>query len=362
VIPGIIDCHVHLCGILSQDSTEWVLEHNKQQAIVSTVQAEKMLQYGVTTVGDVSENGIYLKKLVQNKRINGPNIFSFGRGFSKTGGYIDYKALPSELINTKHPWGILCDGASDLRKEVRGLVRKGVDGIKVWATGAGARNMYDNDIGYSPDEMKMIVDEALMMHMPVFAHAESLSGIKVALKAGVDGIIHGEDLDEEAIHLMKNNNTTLIPTLKILIDWLDYSYDSAPYRPEYHGDSIENIKNREKERIKDNFVKAYRKGVNIALGSDTFCESVTPYGVHTLGELVKMVEMGMKIEDALRAATINGAKLLGIDHERGSVEIGKFADIVVLEANPFDDIKNISSDNIFLVMKEGHCAVMKGDD
>lgn len=222
ITPGFIDCHVHLCGILSENVRDWVLEPNEQQAIVSTVEAWKVISAGVTTVGDVSENGLRLKKLIKEGSIPGPEIVACGRGFCRTGGYIDCSDIPVNVINESHPWAIIVNGKENIRKQTRLLIRKNADAVKIWPSSSGASpyRLRDTDQLYSLDEIKMAVDEAAMLKLPVFAHCESVEGTKAALKAGVQNIIHGEELDEECLELFLEKGACLMPTLKITLDWL----------------------------------------------------------------------------------------------------------------------------------------------
>lgn len=356
IIPGIIDCHVHLCGILSPDVRDWVLEPAEQQAIVSTAEAEKLIKHGVTCVGDVSENGLYLKRLTNTDRFPGPHIFAFGRGLCRTGGYIDCSGLPAGVINEQHPWGILCDNPEAVRKAVRRTVRKNADGIKIWATSSGVSGkpyFDDTDQDYTMAELKMAAEEAKYIKLPVFAHCESIAGTKAALKSGITNIVHGEELDDECLDLMQEKNAVFMPTLKVTLDWLNYDYDAMPVRAGLEKYPGETDKEKEYNRILDNFKKVYERGIKIAVASDTFCQAVTPYGATTLDELKALAQAGMSLQEVITAASQNGADAMEIGKKRGAIEAGKFADLIVLDVPELNDIEQITVDNMIAVYKNG---------
>ena len=338
IIPGIIDCHIHLCGILGKDARDWVLESKTQQAIVSVTEAERLINSGITTVCDISQNGLYLKKLVQTSKIVGPRIIACGRGLCRLGGYIDCSGLPVEAINELHPWAVICDGVEEIRKGIRKLVREGADGVKIWATSSGvAKRPTDTNQHYSYEEMQIAVEEAEFIKMPIFARCESIQVTKTALSAGIKNIIHGEELDEECLELMKQKNTIFMPTLKTALDWLEYNYDEIPLR----------------KNLVANFKKVYEREIKIAVASDTFCQAVTPYGVTTLQELYAMADAGMSLMDVIVSATKIGAEAIGMSQFIGTIEQGKFADLLIIEKNPLEDIRNISPENMSLIMQNG---------
>lgn len=361
VMPGLIDSHVHLCGIMGKDVRDWVLEPKMQQAIVSSKDSGELLLHGVTTVADNSQNGLQLKLLTEDGKIPGPRIFACGRGLCRTGGYIDSSGLPPQVIQENHPWAILCDGRSQIRKAIRSLVREGADGVKIWATSSGRTNRPgDTDQHYSASELEMITEEASFIHMPVFAHCQSLEGAKAALIAGVRNIIHGEELDEECRSLMLEKKAVFIPTLKLGLDWLNYGYDEIPSRygiSDYPGDTPHR---KEYNRLRHNFKQAYESGVTIAAGSDTFCRSITPYGKSTLEELYTMADEGMTAKDVIISATRNGAYAMAMEGQLGTLEKGKYADLLILDKDPLENIRNISVDNMYGIMKSGRFVRFSG--
>ena len=352
ILPGLIDCHVHYGGTESPHDKDWVLESDLQQAMISISQAQKSMNYGFTTVRDISGNGIYLRNMINKGTVKGPRIIACGKGLSRTGGHGDAYEVPLEKAMVSHPWAIICDGEEEIRKGVRGLIKEGSDCIKLWATGGGLwEKERETDQHYNLSEISMMVEEAKYAGIPVAAHCECLSGTKDSIKAGVNSIEHGEELDDECLEMMKQKDISLVPTFGLFIDWFS-EYD-PPYRESqalYPGDTI-----REKElnRITANLRAAKEAKIRIAVGADSFCDSLTPYGEYTLNEIRALVSGGLTPMEALVAATKSGAEVLRVDHITGTLAVGKYADIIIMKKNPLDDIVNMNYDNIYMVMKKG---------
>ncbi len=185
ILPGLVDCHTHLGGASTMDYSDWVLEPDARQAINSTVQLRELMRHGVTTIRDISRNGLHLKWAVNHGTMEGPRIVSCGPGISRTGGHGDAHHLPCDFVQRSHPWAMLADGIEEVRKAVRTLNRMGSDAIKIWATGGG---MWDKELEtdqhFDLEELRMVVREAAMVGLPVLAHCESLAATKDALRAG----------------------------------------------------------------------------------------------------------------------------------------------------------------------------------
>ena len=204
IMPGLIDVHVHLNGIKTSWDVGGVIENKYLKCIRSVADTWKILDHGITTVRDMSWNGLYLKKAIEEGSIVGPRIIAYGPPLSRTGGHGDLRRdiydLSSEYVKQNSVTQMLCDGVSEVRKAVRELISRGADGIKLYA-GGGALWEKDRvqDIHYSMEELKAIVDEThMMVGFKATAHAESLKAVKMCLEAGIDTIEHGEELDEEA--------------------------------------------------------------------------------------------------------------------------------------------------------------------
>ena len=360
IIPGIIDAHCHLGGTSFPDEDNWVLEPDIYKAIASVHQANAMLNHGITSVRDISVHGTHLRKAIREGLIEGPRIVPCWRGLSRRGGHGDAAGVPAELVRTSHPWGIVADGVDECRKITREIVKQGSLCIKIWASGGGLHENEPEDAQhYTYDELKAIVDEANLVHLPVCAHCECASSALDAVKAGVWSIEHGEDLDEETIALMAKKGVSLIPTLILLRQWFDWSgeggYYGDPYVP--GGGDLPTDKDElrvvQRRRLSENLLAAKAAGIRIGLGSDSFCTGLTPYGEQSLNEVHCLVEAGMTEMEALVAATKSGAEILKIEDVTGTLEVGKSADFLVLTRDPLEDISAINAENMLVIVKEG---------
>lgn len=353
LMPGLVDCHTHLGGTHSADYGKWVLEDDRQQAILSTVQLRELMAHGVTSIRDISRNGIHLKWAIKQGVLAGPDVVACGPGLSRTGGHGDAWHLPVEMVQVSHPWGLLADGPEELRKAVRSLNRMGADAVKVWATGGGMwENEPETDQHYTLEELQMIVREGRLSNLPVLAHAESLAASKDAIRAGVWTVEHGEELDDECRAMMKDQGIAHVPTLQLFLGpWFD-SYDPPPREglENYPGDTMVQ---KEKYRVTQNFLASVEQGVTIAVGSDSFSSVEVPFGYSTIEEVRTMVRVGMPILAAIRAATLNGADVLRIGDRTGSIEPGKDADLIVVDAGILDDFETFARERISFIMKKG---------
>ncbi|MDO5037341.1 MAG: amidohydrolase family protein [Tissierellia bacterium] len=354
LMPGIIDTHLHFSGNLTDDDRDWVLEDPIQKTVVAVQQAHECLESGLTTVGEISYSGLHIRNMVEAGVMEGPRIVGTGRGFCRTSGHGDSHGLPLAYNQASHPWAERVDGPWDLRKAVRRRLRENPDAIKIWATGGGIWRWDQKlDLHYTLEEIQAVVEECQMVGIPVWSHAEGYEGALNSAKAGVHLIIHGQTLNEECLELMAQKGIYFCPTIQFLEEW--FKTYQPPYQPEIHdlyeGDSVEE---KELNRVYDNLRQAAAKGIGLTIGSDSFCSSLTPYGDTALGEMVAFVEKaGLPIMDTLVAATKTGADMLGVGDITGTLEAGKFADILVLSANPLDNIRNLSKENMDMIIKEG---------
>ncbi len=359
IMPGIVDCHMHIGGMIGSSTIDRILESNMQQAMVAVKQAEKTLQHGITTVCDVSMAGPYLKRLIEMGEISGPRMLPCGQGFAMGGGgpYVDPEGLfPVDFLRQNHPWGEPCDGVDNLRHGVRMRLREGCTAIKVWTTGGGLQERScDTDRIYTDEEIIAICDEANMAGIPVLAHCESIEGTKAALRCGIKCILHGVELDEECIELFLEKGAWLMPTFKVNLDWTDYYSDEELLRRKGIFDiEGESLQKKEYNRILDTFRKAYESGVSIALASDTYCNETTPFGEYTLDEIRTFVnEAGVDTLETLLAATRYSAEALGIADKVGTLENGKAADMIVLSKDISKDINLLRKENMEIVIKGG---------
>lgn len=352
IMPGLIDTHLHFCGNLSANDSDWVLEPLFQKAICAVAQAAEALENGLTSVGEISRFGIDLRNMIEAGVVKGPRIVAAGMGFCRTGGHGDSHRLPYEYNNASHPWAERVDGPWELRKAVRMRAREGPDAIKIWSTGGGIWRLDRKaDQHYTYEEIKAVVDEAAMIGLPVWSHAEGYGGALDSCRAGVAAIIHGQELNEECLEIMQAKDISFCPTMQFFYEWFQ-EYE-PPYRPildKYPGSSTAE---KELNRIVSNLQSAKAKGIRITVGSDSFCSSLTPYGTYAIREIHTLVRSGLSEMEALVAATRSGAEMLRIDRITGTLEAGKFADLLVLRRNPLDSIENLCTENMDVIMKEG---------
>lgn len=352
IMPGLIDTHLHFSGNLTDDDSQWVIEDNIQKTIVAVAQAKEALEHGLTSVGEISRSGIHLRNMIERGIIPGPRIVSAGLGFCRTSGHGDSHKLPLEYNDFSHPWAERVDGPWNLRMAVRRRIRENPDAIKIWSTGGGIwRHDKKADTHYTMEEVQAVVDEANMVGLPVWSHAEGFEGAVISCKAGVDAIIHGQELNEECLEIMKKKDITFCPTLQFFFEW--FTVYTPPYRPildNYEGDTTAE---KELNRIISNLRNANSKGIRITVGSDSFCSSLTPYGKFAITEIYTLKKAGLTEMETIMAATKNGAEMLKINDITGTLEADKFADLLVMSANPLEDIHNINTNNMEIIMKEG---------
>ena len=352
IMPGLVDTHLHFSGNLNDCDQDWVLEDNLQKCVVAVQQAHECLEAGLTTVGEISRFGIHIRNMIEQKVMTGPRVVASGLGFCATSSHGDSHTLSVEQNHDAHPWAECVDGPWDLRKAIRRRMREDPDAIKIWATGGGIWR-WDTAYRqhYTMEEVQAIADECKLQGIPLWSHCFGSAYNSVV--AGADFIIHGFNLDEKTLDLMTEKGIALCPTIHFMPDW----YETYPpqYDPELHdkypGDTL---KEKEMNRIYDNLKNAAGKGITLTIGSDSFCSQLTPYGETAIRELHAFVDKaGIGVMETLKAATINGARVLLVDDVTGSLEAGKSADLLVVEGNVLEDIHNLTQENIRLVMKEG---------
>lgn len=340
VLPGLIDAHVHLLMLYKDEK---VVATEGQYALNGAYNAKLTLDAGFTTVRDLGAPGhaiFALRDAINEGRIAGPRILAAGAAISVTGGHGDDIGYNEALWNESASGGI-CDGIAECRKVVRRQIKHSADVIKITATGGGgkAQGGPDAEPEFYEDEIVAAVETAHRLEKKVAVHAHGSKGIQLALNAGVDSVEHGTFLNKEIIALFKRKGTYLVPTLSVR-DNLRADIDEMPA---YIRERARYIVEITPKLMGD----AYHKGVKFALGSDA---GVVPHG-NNARELEWLVDIGMTPQDALRAATINGAELLGLKDKIGKIGIGMSADIIAVEGDPLVNIADIR--NIELVMKSG---------
>ena len=350
VLPGLFDTHVHV--MLSHiDMWRMVQAPFSYRFFEAARNLEATIRTGITTVRDAGGADLGLKEAVDDGLIDGPRLHVSLRMLSQTGGHGD-GWFPSgsavELFPT-HP-GLpetIVDGVDEMRRKVRELVRAGADVIKV-ATSGGVLSPRDDPAHahFRPAELEVLVEEATAAGIGVMAHAQGTNGIKNAVQAGIRSIEHGIYLDDQAIDMMLERGTYLVPTL-IAPTGVLRAAEAGAQIPE-----ASLIKAREViEAHQDSFRRAVEAGVKIAMGTDT---GVTPHG-ENLDELALMVQGGMTPEQALIATTRTAAELMGLDTELGTIESGKRADLVLVDGDP-REVETLP-DRIVQVWKDGRRVV-----
>lgn len=338
LLPGLMDLHTHLnYDLLEGWETRPATESTELAALRGVPYARATLQAGFTTVRDVGAYGfadIALARAIEAGWIEGPRMIASGHALSITGGHCDLTGFAPGVLEPGPEDGI-ADGVDEVLKAVRYQIKHGAGVIKVCATGgvlslkgsAGAQQ-------YSIEELRAIVEEANRHGLKVAAHAHGTEGIKAAIRAGVHSIEHGSILDEEAIQLMLDHGTYLVPTL---FNWY-LEYDLPPELDE---------KNEYVKGFVDGSTRsAFAAGVKIAFGTDA---GVFDHGLNAR-EFAAYVERGMSPIDAVRTATTNAADLLGVD-DRGVLAPGLLADIIAVPGNPLEDIRVL--EDVLFVMKGG---------
>ena len=354
VLPGLIDSHVHITSENSPQARLQAVElSDADDAIAAAGYARKTLLAGFTTVRDVGAgpgDAVFaLRDGIKRGDVVGPRIFASGATISVTGGHGDgTQGYRDDIAHVLHSPAV-CDGPADCRRAVREQVRRGADHIKLTATGGVLSNTAAGlEQQFLPDELAAIVDSAHLMGRKVTAHAHGRGGVNAALSAGVDSIEHGTYLDDTSVRLFRKTGAYLVPTLlagATVSAWADdpKSFLLPPQR----------AKAREAgPKMLDMARRAHRGGVKIAFGTDT---GVSKHGENAK-EFALLVEAGLTPTEAIRAATVVAAEHLGQSANLGTIEAGKFADLIAVRGDPAADVSELL--DVDFVMKEG--VVYKG--
>ena len=336
VLPGFIDCHVHLTMEVAKG---WEFEPVKgttaDAAIAGTVNALRTLRAGFTTVRNLADRGgesVALRNAVERGAIPGPRIITARQMLTITGGHGDWSNGFRPDLRLSGQEGIetgVCDSADACRAAVRYQVKYGADVIKISATG-GVLSPGD-EIGarqFNDEELRAIVGEAHALGKKVAAHAHGTAGIKAAVLAGVDSIEHGSILDDEAIKMMKEHGTRLVPTL--MAGETVGARARSGGLPDFAVEKALHVQ----PLMEASFRKAVQAGVKIAFGTDS---AVSPHGENA-HEFELMVQYGMTPMNAIVAATRTAADLLGRAADVGTLETGRYADLVAVKGDPLKDV------------------------
>ena len=347
VLPGLIDCHVHLEGETSKDGfLKELTENPADVAFGSLDHARKTLLAGFTTVRDLGGSGVNvaLRNAVNRGQVVGPRIFTAGRAISGTGGHMDpTNGYRQDLMGLPGPADGVANGPDQCRQAVREQYKRGADLIKIASTGGVLSVAKDGSSAQmTEEEIKAVVETARDLGLPVACHAHGAEGMKRAIRAGVNSIEHGTLMDDETMKLMKKFGTWYVPTITA-----GKSVADSAKIPNYYPPLVTPKALSIGPKLQSTFGRAYKAGVKIAFGTDA---SVYRHGVNAL-EFEYMVEAGMPAYEALRAATVSAAELLGQTENLGTLEAGKLADVVAVDGDPTQDIKAMQ--RVRFVMKQG---------
>jgi imidazolonepropionase-like amidohydrolase len=345
VLPGLFDCHVHLAvtDISAQrfQQTPFSLKFYEAMGNMTAT-----LAAGVTTVRDAAGADLGMKTAVEKGLIPGPRMQISISMLSQTGGHgDDWEVCGAHVPSFFVPYpGVplpIVDGPDEMRRRVRELVRAGADVIKIATSGGVLSSRDDPRHGHFRDaELAVLAEEAAAAGRFVMAHAQATDGIKAAIRNGIRSIEHGIYLDDEAIGMMLDRGTYLVPTLVAPRGVLEARERGVPV-PQVMIDKTLMVMDTHAASIK----AAIAAGVRIAMGTDS---GVVPHG-QNLRELDLMVDCGMSATDALVATTKSAAELMGLDEELGTLEPGKRADIVLVEGDELDRL----SGRVRRVWKDG---------
>jgi imidazolonepropionase-like amidohydrolase len=350
VLPGFVDAHVHLIGHIIGDG-DWqhqrLVETSAQRTLLGAAHAQQTLEAGFTTVRNVGADDftdISLRNAINAGWVPGPRILGAGISFGISGGHCDGSSgyEPESPVSRGGFETGAADGVAAVRDMVRYDVKHGADAIKICATG-GVLSPTDS-VGvqqYTEEEIRAVVEAARMMDRRVAAHAHGLEGIKAAVRAGVTSIEHGSILDAEAVRMMKERGTWLVPTL--LAGVTVESLATAGRLPPAIAAKALAIA----PRMRASFKLAVNGGVRIALGTDA---GVMRHGTNGR-EFGLMVRYGMTPMQAIVAGTSSGATLLGLEAEIGTVAAGRRADLVAVRGDPLQTIALL--ERVDFVMKDG---------
>jgi len=347
VLPGLIDCHTHITGQPSGDYYGDIFRKTPvDDAITAHIYAKRTLDAGFTTCRDVGSRGfvdVALRNAINNKDIPGPRLLVATFFIGSTGSHGDLNGF-SPYLNFEGPKEMngVANGVDELRKQVRYNIKYGADVIKFGAS-AGVLSE-EESVGapqFTQEEMNAIVDEAKMWGRKTCAHAHGTEAIKMAVKAGVASIEHGSLIDAEGIELMKQHGIYLVA------DIYNDDYILSEYAKLGFPEKILNKERSIGKLQRENFAKAVKAGVKIAFGTDA---GVYPHGWNGK-QFFYMVKFGLTPMQAIQAATVNAADLLGWKEKVGSITVGKWADIIAVTNNPIDNVSVL--ENVQFVMKGG---------
>lgn len=351
LMPGFIDAHVHLGGEMGddwyKDFYNGIMRFPAEQALYGAHFAKITLEAGVTTVRDVGSPdyiALGLRNAIRAHMIEGPRMLVSNYAVGSTGGHADSDPVPPQTIAPAGVMQGVCNGVDQCRAAVRNQIKYGADVIKFMPSG-GVLSLSDpvDNVQLTQEEMNAIVSEAHRWNRKVAAHCHGDIAAKMAILAGADSIEHGTFLKDDTLLEMKNKHVFLVPTLS--------ATDAVSHRLDSYPPAIAVKAAAAAAQSKTMFEHAARIGTPVAMGTDA---AVGRHGTNAL-EFVLMSRAGFSPAASLMAGTANSAELLGVADITGTLQAGKFADIVAVSGNVLEDIS--ATGHPVLVMKEGQIYV-----
>jgi imidazolonepropionase-like amidohydrolase len=338
VMPGMFDAHAHLCWNMQhkRDAGNYffttILDTNARRAIQGTVNAASMLEYGFTSVRDIGNEGNYacveVRRAIQRNEIPGPTFITAGRIIAPFGGQFGLQPERPELGSPEY---FFADTRDEIKKAIRENIHFGATVIKLVVD--------DQRYIYSVDDIKFAVEEAHLAGLKLAAHCWTAAGALNAAKAGVDSIEHGVEITDEALAIAKKNGVYLVPTPFTDLD------------ATLGGHAGGNVETNRRWFI-DPVKRAYKAGVPLVFGPDViFNTPEYPRGRVSIGTIDEWKMTGLPNLAILQALTINGARLLGVDKNRGWIKPGMKADIIAVSDNPLEKIETVK--DVVFVMRNG---------
>lgn len=349
VLPGLIDCHTHLSGRADRYDPIYNFKDTPfHSAFAAVINARRTLEAGFTTVRDVGSApfiAVDLRNAISEGFLVGPRIVASGPGLSITSGHGDLNSYSPQTRVMMFPEErdfSIADGADQVRQTVRAQLKHGVDVLKVSASG-GVLSHGDSPGApqYTVEELRALVEEAHAAGRKVAAHAHGAQGIRNAITAGVDSIEHASLVDDEGIRLARERGVYFVMDI--------YNDDYLLGKAREYNIPEEFVEKEKKvgQLQRDNFRKAWQAGVKMAFGTDS---GVYPHGDNAK-QFAYMVQYGMTPAQAIRAATSSAADLLDRAADVGTLEAGKYADLIAVSADPLADVRAL--ENVSFVMKGG---------